>query len=64
MSLNFLLTLAPGANVIKLNTALNYNFSQKARAFVPGKLFQPSLMFPGKAGAYLTESPFRGYTLG
>jgi hypothetical protein len=25
----------------------------------PGKLFQPSLMFAGKAGAYLSEAPFR-----
>jgi hypothetical protein len=25
--------------------------------FVPGKLFQPNLMFVGKAGAYLSEEP-------
>ncbi len=37
--------LTPGANVIKLFTALSYDFSLKARAFVPGKPFQPSLMF-------------------
>ncbi len=26
--------------------------------FVPGKPFQPNLMFAGKAGAYLNEAPF------
>jgi hypothetical protein len=26
--------------------------------FVPGKTFLPSLMFTGKAGAYLSEAPF------
>jgi hypothetical protein len=26
--------------------------------FVPGKPFQPSLMFAGKAGAYPSEAPF------
>ena len=26
--------------------------------FVPGKPFQPSLMFAGKAGAYPIEAPF------
>jgi hypothetical protein len=26
--------------------------------FVPGKTFQPSLMFAGKAGAYQSEAPF------
>jgi hypothetical protein len=32
--------------------------------FVPGKLFQPSLMFVGKTGAYPSEAPFRCSTLG
>ncbi len=27
--------------------------------FVPGKLFQHSLMFAGKAGDYPSEAPFR-----
>jgi len=27
--------------------------------FVPGKPFQPCLVFAGKAGAYLSESPFK-----
>jgi hypothetical protein len=31
--------------------------------FVPGKPFQPSLMFAGKAGAYPNEAPFRCSTL-
>ncbi len=32
--------------------------------FAPGKLFQHSLMFAGKAGAYPSEEPFRYSTLG
>ncbi len=38
-----------GANVIKLFTAVSYEFSKKARAFVPGKLIHPILMFAGKS---------------
>jgi hypothetical protein len=36
----------PGANVIKLYTAVSYDFFNE---FVPGKPFQPSLLFVGKA---------------
>ncbi len=32
--------------------------------FVPGKPFQPSLMFAGKARAYPIEAHFRCYTVG
>ncbi len=32
--------------------------------FVPGKLFQPSQMFAGKAGAYPSEASFSYSTLG
>ncbi len=32
--------------------------------YVPGKPFQPSLMFAGKAGAYPSEAPFRCSSLG
>jgi hypothetical protein len=52
------------ANVKKLFTAVSYDFSKYARVFVPGKPFQPSLMFGGKAGAYPREAPFRCYTQG
>ncbi len=38
-----------GANVVKLFTTVIYYFSYKARAFLVGKLFRPSLMFVGKA---------------
>jgi hypothetical protein len=41
----------PGPNVIKLFTAVIYEFSSSARVFVFDKSFQPSLMFVGKAGA-------------
>jgi hypothetical protein len=40
-----LLLVLTGANVINLFTAVSYDFSYKARAFVPGKFFKPSLMF-------------------
>jgi hypothetical protein len=33
--------------------------SKYARVFVPGKRFQPSPMFVGKAGNYLSEASFR-----
>ncbi len=35
--------MIPGANVIKLFMGVIYGFSKKARVFVPGKLFKPSL---------------------
>ncbi len=31
---------------------------------VPGRPFQPSLIFMGKAGAFLCEAPFRYSTVG
>jgi hypothetical protein len=37
-----------GANPIKLFTAVIYEFSFYATVFVPGKPFQPNLMFVGK----------------
>jgi len=40
---------------------VSYDFS---RVFVPGKPFQPSPMFSGMGGAYLSEAPFRCSTLG
>jgi hypothetical protein len=43
-----LATERPRSNVIKLFTAVNYEFSKLAR-FVPGKPFQPSLPYVGKA---------------
>ncbi len=56
---------SPGACTINLFTAVIYGFSYKAsRVFVPGKPFQPSLMFADKARAYPSEAPFRCSTLG
>jgi hypothetical protein len=43
------MTLTPGANVIKPSMVVIYEFSFKARMFVSGRPFQPSLMFVGKA---------------
>jgi hypothetical protein len=45
--------LQPGANVLKLFTAVIYGFSLQARVFVPSKPLEPSLMFAEKDGAYL-----------
>jgi hypothetical protein len=57
-----------GLNVIKLFTDVIFGFSQKARVFVPGKLFQPSLMFLSKAGAYslslLSSASLKGRPFG
>jgi hypothetical protein len=39
------IALTPVENVIKLFVAVSYAFSKQALAFVPGKPFQPSLMF-------------------
>jgi hypothetical protein len=40
-----------GACTVKLFTDVIYGILQYARVFVPGKPFQPSQMFAGKAGA-------------
>ncbi len=37
---------------------VTYKGAQYARVFVPGRLFQPSIMFASKAGAYLSETSF------
>ncbi len=39
----------PGANVIKLFTAVRCEFSKQASVFVLGKPFQTSLLLVGKA---------------
>ncbi len=46
---------APGACVIKLITAVIYNFRNKL-VFVPGKPFQPSLVFSDKHSKLITET--------
>ncbi len=46
---------APSVNPVKLFTAVIYDFSQKARVFVPGKPYQTSLMCVGKARGQLLE---------
>jgi hypothetical protein len=52
-----------GANVIKLFSAVSYDFLLSTRGFVFSKLFQPSL-FAGKVKAYPSEVPVRYSTLG
>jgi hypothetical protein len=47
--------IVPGPNVIKLFTAAIYNKLD----FFPGRPFQPSLMFVGKARSYPGEVFFR-----
>jgi hypothetical protein len=53
-----------GANVIKLFTAVSYNFSQLAEVFVPGKPFHPSVMFCVRPGAYPRVEHLKGASLG
>ncbi len=43
------LNTAPGANVIRIFTTGTYKFLKQAKAFVPAKPFQPSLMIVGEA---------------
>jgi hypothetical protein len=50
------MALTPVTNVIKLFTAVSCDFSQYAKAFVPDKPFQPSLIFGGKARAYPSDT--------
>ncbi len=57
----------PGHNVYKTFYGRNLRIvaiRYTLYVFIPGKLFQPSLMFAGKAGAYPSEAPFRCSTLG
>ena len=44
----------PAPNVIKLFTAMIYEWSYKARVFVPGIPFRHCLMFASNAGTYLS----------
>jgi hypothetical protein len=44
-------------------SAVFKDFRNKLEYFVSGKSLQPSLMFGGKAEAYLSEAPLRGSTL-
>jgi hypothetical protein len=44
--------------------AVIYGFLYSAIVFVPGKPFQPSLMFAGKVGAFLSGALERCSTLG
>ncbi len=46
---NMLIVQATGLNVVKHFRAVICECSWKARFFVPGKSFQPSLIFEGKA---------------
>ncbi len=41
--------LTPGANVIKIFTAMSYEFLLESKMFASSKPFQPSLLFVGKA---------------
>jgi hypothetical protein len=54
-------------NIERLNLVWWFSNLQtfiKTRVVVPGKPFQHSLMFAGKAGVYPSEPPFRFSTLG
>ncbi len=51
-------------NGIKLFTVLIYEQVQSARVFVPGRPFQPCLIFPSKAAAYPSGPHFKCCPLG
>ncbi len=55
--------LTPGNNVIKLFTPAIYGFSYHARVFVPGRPFQLSLLFAGKARTYPRVEHLKGVSL-
>jgi hypothetical protein len=54
----------PRLNVTKLLTAVIYQCSLQARVFVPGKHFQPSLMFSGELRAFPCVANFGCSTQG
>jgi hypothetical protein len=51
------------ATAIKLFTAVVYKRAYLARAFVPGRTFQPSLMFAGKARSQPWREHLKDLTL-
>ncbi len=53
-----------GACTIKLFTDVIYGFLSKARVFVLGKPFQPSLMFAGEARSIPIVEHLKGPSLG
>jgi hypothetical protein len=53
------LSKTTGAVFTKTFFFVSYERAKKARVFVPGKPFQPSLMYLSKDGAYLDEATFR-----
>ncbi len=55
------ITWTPGVNVTKLFSEFT-NVTNKS--VCPGKPFQPSLIFAGKAGAYKNEVSFKCFTIG
>jgi hypothetical protein len=56
------------ASAIAIHGPMLQKFSAQnfttAKMFVPGKPFQPSLMFVGEAGAFLCEAYFMYFPLG
>jgi hypothetical protein len=54
MAIMSLIILAPGKKVIKLFYSRILQTSLQAKAFVPGRPFQPSLMFVSQERTYLS----------
>jgi hypothetical protein len=59
-------------NIFKIETRAQFykSFSDSnlimsivSKSFIPGKPFNPILMFSSEAGAYSSEAPFRSFTL-
>jgi hypothetical protein len=54
-----LVKLTPGINVKKLFFFVTDSNAKSARMFVPDKIFQPDLIFLGKARTRLSGTPYR-----
>jgi hypothetical protein len=50
--------MGPGPNVIKLFLSVIFEFLYQAEVLVPARIFQPSMMFVSKAGAYPSGTSF------
>jgi hypothetical protein len=54
---------APCACIIKLFTTVVFAISCEARVFATASYFHLSLVFVGKARAYLSGDPYKGWNL-
>jgi hypothetical protein len=62
-TINIFTVQPPRAEFTTFYFICNLRMGNKASVFVPGRPFQPSLMFENKTGAYPIEAPFKCSTL-